>query len=131
MSSGQLSEAQILLIKAAEDEQALHADGNPDAILGFHAQQSVEKLLKALLSQMSVVFEFTHDLGRLRTALEAAGETLPAIPQPLMELNDFAVTYRYDMLYQPKILDKTALIETVRILRKHITARIAALSGQS
>ena len=43
------SQAQILLIKAAEDEAALHADGNPESVLGYHAQQAVEKLIKALL----------------------------------------------------------------------------------
>ena len=53
------SQAQILLIKAAEDEAALHVDGNPESVLGFHAQQAVEKLIKALLSSLSVSFELT------------------------------------------------------------------------
>jgi hypothetical protein len=47
MSSGPYTQAQVLLIKASEDESAVRATGNPDAVLGFHAQQAVEKLMKA------------------------------------------------------------------------------------
>jgi HEPN domain-containing protein len=50
MSSGPYTQAQVLLIKASEDEAALRATGNPEAVLGFHAQQAVEKLMKALIS---------------------------------------------------------------------------------
>jgi HEPN domain-containing protein len=129
MSNGPYTQAQILLIKAAEDEAILHSDGISESILGFHAQQAVEKLIKALLSELSVPFELTHNLGRLQTALEAAGETLPAAPLPLSELNDFAVVYRYDLLYQFAAPDRADLTETVRMVREHVVARIAALSG--
>ena len=57
MSSGPYTQAQVLLIKASEDESALQATGNPDAVLGFHAQQAVEKLMKALISARSAQFE--------------------------------------------------------------------------
>src|ERR1035438_4523066 len=100
MSTTQPTQAQILLIKAAEDEQALFGAGLSDSILGFHAQQSIEKLIKALLAQLNVPFELTHNLGRLRTALVTAGESLPATPIPLDQLSDFAVVYRYDLLFQ-------------------------------
>jgi hypothetical protein len=129
MSNGPYSQAQILLIKAAEDEKALHVPENPESILGFHAQQAVEKLIKALLSELSVPFELTHNLGRLEIALEAAGETLPATPLSLSELNDFAVVYRYDLLFQFAAPDKAEMIETVRLIREHIVSRITALSA--
>lgn len=93
MSNSPCMQAQVLLIKAAEDEAILHSGGIPESILGFHAQQAVEKLIKALLSQLPVPFELTHNLGRLQTVLEAAGEHLPATPLLLSELNDFAVAY--------------------------------------
>jgi hypothetical protein len=116
-------------MKVAEDEAALQVDGNPESVLGFHAQQAVEKLMKALLSSLSVPFELTHQLGRLQTALEAAGETLPATPLPLDELNDFAVVYRYDLLFQLAAPDIAELIETGRLIREHVVARIAALAA--
>jgi hypothetical protein len=129
MSNSPYTQAQVLLIKAAEDEAILHSGGIPESILGFHAQQAVEKLIKALLSQLSVSFELTHNLGRLQTALEAAGERLPATPLLLSELNDFAVAYRYELLFQFAAPDRAQLIETVRLIREHTVARIAALSG--
>jgi len=129
MSSGPHTQAEVLLIKAAEDEAALHASGNPDAILGFHAQQAAEKLLKALLSARKVQFELTHDLVRLETTLRKLGESIPATPVALSELNDFAVGYRYDLLFQHAAPSLGELIETVRILREHVSARISVLAS--
>lgn len=80
MSKSPYTQAQILLIKAAEDELALSIDGIPESILGFHAQQATEKLIKALLAVLNVPFELTHNLNRLQTALEATGENLPTTP---------------------------------------------------
>jgi HEPN domain-containing protein len=110
MSNVLYTRAQIFLIKAAEDEAALHADGNPDTVLGFHAQQAVEKLIKAFLSQLGTPFELTHNLARLQTVLSAAGEVLPATPLPLGALNDYAVVYRYDLMTQRSGPDRADLI---------------------
>jgi HEPN domain-containing protein len=129
MNDGPRTQAQILLIKAAEDEVALHVEGNPESIFGFHAQQAVEKLIKALLSAHAVPFELTHNLGRLEIALQAAGENLPTTPLSLSELNDFAVLYRYDLLFQFAVPDRAAAIETVRLIREYVVERIAALPG--
>ena len=127
--TGQVSQAQVLLIKAADDEKTLCAPGISESILGFHAQQAVEKLIKALLSHLNVSYERTHDLGRLTTLLLAAGERLPQTPLALSDLNDFAVVYRYDLLFQFAAPDKADMIETVRLIREHIVARITALSA--
>lgn len=129
MTDGPHTQAQILLIKASEDEAALHAAGNPHSVLGFHAQQAVEKLMKALISARSEQFELTHDLVRLATALKGLGEALPATPIPLSDLNDFAVDYRYDLLFQHAALSESDLAETVRLIREHIVARITALAA--
>lgn len=128
MSSTPLTQAQILVIKAAEDERALQAIENSDAIVGFHAQQAVEKLMKALLSQLAVPFELTHSLERLDRVLKANHEILPATPIALADLTDFAVVYRYDLLFQVRPPDRAELVETVRLIREHVVARIAALS---
>jgi HEPN domain-containing protein len=129
MSSTPLTQAQILVIKAAEDETVLHQEGVSDSILGVHAQQVVEKLIKALLSQLSVEFELTHNLERLEILVKASHEALPPTPIALAELTDFAVVYRYDLLYQVRPPDRADLIETVRLIREHVTARIAALAA--
>jgi HEPN domain-containing protein len=120
---------EILLIKAAEDEAALKAVGNPDAILGFHAQQAVEKLMKSLISARLAQFELTHDLTRLVKALQGLAESLPTTALPLSDLNDFAVDYRYDLLFQHAIPSRDDLIETVRLIREPVVTRVSTLSA--
>jgi hypothetical protein len=129
MNSSSYTQAQILLIKAAEDAAIFDSNDIPESILGFHAQQAVEKLIKALLSQLAISFELTHNLERLQIALASSGESLPVTPLALDELNDFAVVYRYDLLFQLATPDKSDLIETVRLIREHIHARIVTLTG--
>jgi HEPN domain-containing protein len=58
------------LIGLAEDDRAaaaalLDVEGVSDAIVAFHAQQAVEKSLKAVLASRGVDFPFTHDLAAL------------------------------------------------------------------
>ena len=59
----------VLLGLAADDEftarSVLPIEGVTDAILGFHAQQAVEKSLKAVLALQGVEFPFSHDLDGL------------------------------------------------------------------
>jgi hypothetical protein len=129
MKNHSFTPTQILLIKAAEDEQTLSMENLPEAILGFHAQQAVEKLIKALLSELNIPFEMTHDLARLQKLLDAAGESLPLTPMPLGDLNDFSVFYRYDLIFQYAVPEKEDVLATVRLIREHVVARIAALSG--
>ena len=62
---------------------------------GFHAQQCVEKYLKALLQKHLIPFQKIHDL------LKLAEQCLPIIPdlefywEPLAYLNQFSVAFRY------------------------------------
>jgi HEPN domain-containing protein len=121
--------AEVLLLKAASDEAVLSFVPVSDSIVGFHAQQAVEKLLKALLTQLDVPYERTHSLNRLLILLESHGESLPSTALSLGDLNDFAVEYRYYTLPPVEALNRPELIETVRILREHVVARIAVLSA--
>ena len=128
MSNGIDPWVETLLLKAAEDETAIQIDELPDGPFGFHAQQAVEKLLKALLSQVGVAYDRTHDVTKLAQQLSSVGENLPTGTAPLSELNQFAVVYRYDSIPDLAIPDRPAIIETVRLIREHIAARIAARS---
>jgi HEPN domain-containing protein len=63
------AEAIVLARKAEDDAKAMQLL-TPDAeisdeIIGFHAQQAVEKWLKAVLGSRGIEFEYTHDLHRL------------------------------------------------------------------
>ena len=121
--------AEKLLLKAAEDEASIQIDELPDGPFGFHAQQAVEKLIKALLSQLSVAFDYTHNISKLAQQLDDIGEKLPVGPVAYTELNKFAVVYRYDSIPDLEIPDRPAVIETVRLIREYVPARIAALPG--
>jgi|ERR1700678_3435030 HEPN domain-containing protein len=122
-------QAETLLIKAAEDEVVLQFAGIPPGPFGFHVQQAAEKLIKALLSQLQVEFARTHDLVGLSGLLKQAGVDLPLSNAILSDLYHYAVAYRYDHLLQTQGLDRSESVENLRILRRFVEARIAALSA--
>jgi len=129
MTKGIDKQAQVLLTKAAEDEAVVHLTAVPDGPFGFHVQQAVEKLLKALLSQLSVPYKYSHDLNYLVRLLQTSGEVLPNTVIAFSQLDSFAVFNRYDEIPEFHILDRAAAIETIRVLREHVVARITALSA--
>ena len=67
---------------------------NWDAVC-FHAQQSVEKYLKALMQRESVPFTRTHDLSQLLRALVPKFPDLEAQSDNMEWLTTFAVEIRY------------------------------------
>lgn len=93
-------EAHRLLRLAKRDLQtssilAAHPDAAPSAAC-FHAQQSAEKSLKAVLTMNQVDFPRTHNLEELAGMLMDIGVEPPFIPKELRRLNPYAVEYRYD-----------------------------------
>lgn len=62
----------------------------------FHAQQSVEKSLKAVLMLHGIQQRRTHDLNLLAQLLVDQGFQPPYSPEELTRLNPFAVIFRYD-----------------------------------
>jgi HEPN domain-containing protein len=92
----------LLLRKAAQDEYTvdrLMADpASPDEVIGFHAQQSVEKLFKAVLAAAAVQYRYTHDLIELMGTLTANGIAVPPELDAVKDFVPFAVAFRYDDL---------------------------------
>lgn len=66
------------------------------AALGFLAQQSVEKALKAVAVMRGAEVRRTHDLAALGEAILADGGALPVTVDDLRSLNPYAVEFRYD-----------------------------------
>jgi HEPN domain-containing protein len=93
-------EVAMLLRLADQDRMAFRTlCANPEIemrVVGFHAQQAVEKFLKAVLVTRGMVFAPTHDLARLAQALETNGTVLPVAIDALKRLNPYAVAFRYD-----------------------------------
>lgn len=63
--------------------------------LCFHAQQAVEKAVKALLIERQVDFPYSHDIAQLLTLLENAGQPFPEPVRQAERLTRFAVFTRY------------------------------------
>lgn len=97
--SAERDQAELLLRKASEHQTVLDAlmgdAGIADAVLGFHAQQAVEKALKAVLAARGLDFPWTHDLQLLLTRLGAAGIEVPDAATNARRLTPWAVEFRY------------------------------------
>jgi len=78
---------------AKRESEAVDAP-NWDAVC-FHAQQAVEKYLKALLQQEEIPFSRTHDLTQLLRSLLPIYGDLKALSDDLEWLTTFAVEIRY------------------------------------
>lgn len=101
---------EIALDKLADDPDV------PDDLIGFHAQQALEKLLKAALAYAGVAPPRIHDLGELIAQLGDAGLTPPASAGEARALVPWAVEFRYDDILDEQ-LDRTAACETVTQVR--------------
>lgn len=93
-------QARVLLSKAAKDEALVRKIGSDtdiaDELVGFHAQQAVEKAMKAVLAAKAVEFPFVHDLEVLTALCEEAGAPLPNELDDVAELTPYASDLRYD-----------------------------------
>ncbi len=94
--------AELLLRKAEQDEftieKLIDDPQSPDEIIGFHAQQAVEKLLKAVLAFHEIRYRKTHDLVELIDLLRENNVTFPDELEEIRWLSPFATEFRYDEL---------------------------------
>lgn len=85
--------------KAAGDEKILlrliDQEDIPDDGLGFHAQQAVEKMIKAVLAQSEIAYERTHNIAYLLKLLDDAGIDKPDEADDLPNLSPWAAELRY------------------------------------
>ncbi|MGI8592933.1 MAG: HEPN domain-containing protein [Solirubrobacteraceae bacterium] len=92
--------ADLLLERASGDLAALRILGadqsQADHVVGFHAQQAVEKSLKAALVMLEVEIPRTHELAYVLSLLEDAGVDLPKEVAGVESLTPWAGGLRYD-----------------------------------
>jgi HEPN domain-containing protein len=84
-----------------------------DEIVGFHAQQAVEKWLKAVLGVRGIAFEYTHDLHRLIAEVTTAVGEFPFETPEVVALTEHAVPLRYDEILDTEPLDRRAVVNLV------------------
>jgi HEPN domain-containing protein len=110
------------LLRRAQDDaymlRRLAQDPNsPTWGLGFHAQQAVEKALKAVLSQRGVEYPYTHNLAALVHLLNEAGLSTPQDAAEFARLTPFGAPLRYEApvtATPAEMPDRRWLQETVR-----------------
>ncbi|MEW6039631.1 MAG: HEPN domain-containing protein [Pseudomonadota bacterium] len=114
-----LEEARQLLAAGERDRTAfriLNRDSEaPNEIVLFHAQQAVEKFIKAALVTQGIVFRRTHDLLELWDVASKNGLAIPADRQLLVRLGPYAVEFRYLGVSAPEVsrAEAEALIESL------------------
>jgi HEPN domain-containing protein len=109
--------AAVLGRKAQADATATRKfAGDPeitDDIVGFHAQQAVEKWLKAVIASRGQSFEYKHDIDRLIEVLTADGQEIPLKVDQLIALTEYAVPLRYEDLLDAEPLDRDGAVALV------------------
>jgi HEPN domain-containing protein len=118
--------------KARSDEIALEklADDPdvPDDLIGFHAQQALEKLLKAALAYAGVAPPRIHDLGELMARLADVGLSPPASASEARALVPWAVEFRYEDILDER-LDRAAARRAVADLREWVDVLLKVPDG--
>lgn len=94
--------AERLSAKARGDELVLERLSDdplvPDDLLGFHAQQAIEKMLKAAVAASGRTPPRIHDLEILVGLVVEAGLSPPSVARDVDQLTPWAVEFRYDDL---------------------------------
>jgi len=110
----------VLLEKIVDDEDI------SSEIFGFHSQQAIEKLLKALLMFKIIPFRHTHDLGEL---IDLCSEHEIEVPDELYNIDDltpFAVEYRYDVFTpsNKEVFSRHGALERVKEVHRWVQFQI-------
>ncbi len=104
------AESDLIALDAAAEAGALDA-------ASFHAQQAVEKSLKAYLISAQVEFPFTHNLSKLVELCATAHAGFASLLDVVEPLTPYAVQLRYDAEFwpdEPEVADAKAAAIAVR-----------------
>lgn len=114
--------AELFLAKAYDDEVAATKLAPiievSDSVVGFHAQQAIEKSLKAVLAVHEVRVRKTHDLASLGAQVLELGIELPPRLDDALELTPYSVLARYPLGGEPEPLDRDAALGLARQFRE-------------
>jgi HEPN domain-containing protein len=126
--------ARLLLARAVDDEalvRKVSSDADiADAIIGFHAQQAVEKLIKAVLAARGVTFMKSHALSYLIGVVEENEIEAPDTLSEADVLSPWAVEFRYEG-EEPPALDRPAALALVEQVRIWAESEIKAIDRSS
>lgn len=104
----------------------LLSKSGPYDIVCFHAQQAIEKLLKALLAFYDQPLPRTHDLEELQRLALAGHESQELAYLDLFEASDYAVMARYDLQFWPDEETAAGALSLAADVKQIILAILAA-----
>jgi len=122
-----------LLQMARKDHQAithmLDQDSFSEEVFGFHAQQSIEKALKAWITAKGLTYPKSHDVSALTRILGDSGEEVTKFPN-LEDYTIYAVQYRYEAYDESEEqLDRRQVIEATNALLDHVQGILESKAG--
>ena len=123
--------AGLLLRKAASDLSAARAlardPDQQDDVVGFHAQQAVEKSLKAVLAVRGFEIPRTHDLDLLTRLVARDPDDFSGALVGAKDLSPWAVATRYDDI--EATLDRGAAVGVAEKILIWARDRVEAAPG--
>ena len=119
-----LDHARELMVMAEKDYLAIaamqfDATNFHDEVFGFHAQQAVEKSLKAWLAHLHVEYPLKHDLDILFDLLASSGCVVDKF-RFAADLNVFAVEHRYESFKGEKSIDRPRIVAGVKMVMEFV-----------
>lgn len=106
--------AQALLQKAANDLVAAQATLSTEQALDtvcFHAQQAVEKSLKAILALHDIEYPWWHDLSELFELVRPLASELIPFEEQMFRMTPYAVEARYGEEFEPSLDEASEALE--------------------
>jgi len=129
---GPYDHALALLKKAANDlvaAKATLATGKALDTVCFHAQQAVEKSLKAILALHDVKYPWRHDLGELLELVRPFAPEVVPFEDRIISMAPFAVEIRYDEEFEPSIDEANEALQTALEVYKLINVIVERGEG--
>ncbi|HAR62804.1 MAG: DNA-binding protein [Candidatus Margulisiibacteriota bacterium] len=118
----------VLKNKAEQDYTTvtilMSAQGSSPDIIVFHIQQMIEKLLKAFLVKMNVLYRFTHDITYLLEEAINIDGTFRNYYEISELLAPYAVIVRYEEGYEISFEEAEVLLDRALKLREKILCSI-------
>lgn len=129
-----IEHAENMLSLASHDLNALKGmldiEVFAENIFGFHAQQAIEKLLKAWISALGGTYPFIHDIEELIEILESMNCDVEGL-QIYTDYNPFAVQFRYteyDIGEEP--IDRHDTVNKIQALYDKVKEMIERIKRQ-
>jgi len=121
-------DAKAWVVKAEKDFKASQVlarklDRDLYESVGFHAQQAVEKYLKAYLTQLQIPFQRIHDLTVLVNTAARSDPSVAGLAKVVAPLNRFAVAFRYPGA-APRKVDVNRARKTAALCRGEFRRRL-------